>query len=224
MRDVGRHTVAGGHPAYALLVGHLEPHHQVPASAQLLALGEDAVDEEDAVLGDGLGRLLEVGIRGQVVVTAAVRRPGTGAPGVQQVATQGVVVEGPRPHGLSGPPLRVAMGARVVEVVDRGANDDPVTLDEQGRELVGEPGLPRTVAAVDSHQERPVEVGQRVGDAGEDREPFGGHSSWPRTWAPPGGRRTMKSHTSPWPTSTSRISRNASVWMGLMSSGPATSG
>ena len=65
----------------------------------------------------------------------------------------------------------------MVEVVDRGANDGPAMLDEHGRQLVGEPGLPRTVAAVDSHQQRPVEVGQRLGDAGEDREPFGGHSS-----------------------------------------------
>ena len=116
------------------------------------------------------------------------------------------------------------MSTWVVEVVHRSANDDPVALREQRRKVVGEPGLPRTVATVDSHQQRPVEVGQRVGHAGEDREPVGGHSSWPRTCAPPGGRRTMKSHTSPWPTSTSRMSRNASVWMGLRPSGPATSG
>ena len=116
------------------------------------------------------------------------------------------------------------MLARVVEVVEGRAHGDPPGFLQVTRQVVGEPGLPGPVAPVDGHQDRPVEVGQSVGDPRQDREPFGGHSSEPRTCAPPGGRRTMKSQTSPWPTSTSRISRNASAWIGLMSSGSAISG
>jgi hypothetical protein len=91
----------------------------------------------------------------------------------------------------------MAVGTRVVEVVDSGPHDGAATLLQQRRELVGEPGLARSVAAVHGDEQRPLQVGQRVRDAGEGRDPCGHHSSVPRTWAPPGGRRTMKSQTSP---------------------------
>ena len=85
----------------------------------------------------------------------------------------------------------------MVEVVDGRAHRHPAGLLQVPGQVVGEPRLPGSVTAVDGHEERPVEVGQGVGDAGEHREPFGSHPSEPRTCVPPGGRRTMKSHTRP---------------------------
>src|SRR6185436_20000617 len=117
---VGGRTVAGGHAAGGLGERHVQEQGEVPAAGELVAVQEDAVDDQDGA-GPGLPRRrVEDGVGGEVVGGRAVAAGPVLTERVQHVGAEPRVVVGVQPEPLGG----VAAAAvpdrpHLVEVVDR---------------------------------------------------------------------------------------------------------